>query len=81
MMKAKKSQKAPLLSLSEWVQGKPVNFDRLSGRVVLVEVFQGPTCCLFNLSSGYNDRQLNKNWQRLGMIYKESCGACAAIAY
>ena len=80
-MKAQIGQKAPLLQVSNWVQGEPCVFDQLLGHVVLVEVFQGPTCCLFNLSSGYNDRQLNKNWQRLGMIYKESCGACAAIAY
>jgi thiol-disulfide isomerase/thioredoxin len=51
MMKAQAGQKAPLLSLSEWVQGKPVNFDRLSGRVVLVEVFQVncPGCFLYAL--------------------------------
>jgi len=50
-MKAQLGQKAPLLSLSEWVQGEPVNFDQLSGRVVLVEVFQVncPGCFLYAL--------------------------------
>jgi len=43
--------KAPLLSISDWVQGDPVNFDQLIGRVVLVEVFQVncPGCFLYSL--------------------------------
>ncbi|MDP3334050.1 MAG: TlpA family protein disulfide reductase [Methylococcaceae bacterium] len=43
--------KAPLLSVSDWVQGDPVNFDQLIGRVVLVEVFQVncPGCFLYSL--------------------------------
>jgi thiol-disulfide isomerase/thioredoxin len=51
MMKAQIGQKAPLLSLSDWVQGEPVNLDQLSGRVVLVEVFQVncPGCFLYAL--------------------------------
>ncbi|MEC4748275.1 TlpA family protein disulfide reductase [Methylomicrobium sp. Wu6] len=42
---------APLLAVSEWVQGGPVNFDQLLGRVVLVEVFQVncPGCFLHAL--------------------------------
>ena len=50
-MKAQIGQKAPLLSLSDWVQGKPVSFDQLAGRVVLVEVFQVncPGCFLYAL--------------------------------
>ena len=50
-MKAQIGQKAPLLSLFDWVQGEPVNFDQLSGRVVLVEVFQVncPGCFLYAL--------------------------------
>jgi hypothetical protein len=32
--------KAPNLSVSEWVQGKPTNINRETGNVVLVEVFQ-----------------------------------------
>ena len=50
-MKAQIGQKAPLLSVSDWVQGEPVNFDQLSGRVVLVEVFQVncPGCFLYAL--------------------------------
>jgi hypothetical protein len=51
MMKAQIGQKSPLLSLFEWVQGEPVNFDQLSGRIVLVEVFQVncPGCFLYAL--------------------------------
>lgn len=39
-MKAQIGRKAPLLQVSDWVQGVPLNFDQLSGRVLLVEVFQ-----------------------------------------
>jgi peroxiredoxin len=51
MMKAQIGQKAPLLSVSAWVQGNAVNFDQLLGRVVLVEVFQVncPGCFLYAL--------------------------------
>ena len=44
-------QKAPLLSVSDWVQGCPTNFDQLTGKVVLVEVFQVncPGCFLYSL--------------------------------
>ena len=44
-------QKAPLLAVSEWVQGGPVNLDGLLGRVVLVEVFQVncPGCFIYAL--------------------------------
>jgi len=44
-------QQAPLLAVSEWVQGAPVNLDRLLGRVVLVEVFQVncPGCFFYAL--------------------------------
>ncbi|MFZ2404990.1 MAG: TlpA family protein disulfide reductase [Methylobacter sp.] len=50
-MKAQIGQKTPLLSVSAWVQGTGVNFDQLSGRVVLVEVFQVncPGCFLYAL--------------------------------
>lgn len=50
-MKAQIGQKAPLLQVSDWVQGEPGNFDQLSGRVVLVEVFQVncPGCFLYAL--------------------------------
>lgn len=51
IMKAQIGQKTPLLSVSTWVQGAQVNFDRLSGQVVLVEVFQVncPGCFLHAL--------------------------------
>ncbi|MGZ4970298.1 MAG: TlpA family protein disulfide reductase [Methylobacter sp.] len=50
-MKAQIGQKAPLLSVSDWVQGSGTNFDGLLGRVVLVEVFQVncPGCFLYAL--------------------------------
>lgn len=50
-MKARLGQKAPLLSVSDWIQGNEVNFDRLLGQVVLVEVFQVncPGCFLYAL--------------------------------
>lgn len=55
-MKAIIGQKAPLLSVSDWVQGEPVNFDRLLGNVVLVEVFQVncPGCFLYSLPQAVN---------------------------
>jgi hypothetical protein len=40
VMKAQIGRKAQLLQVSNWVQGVPVNFDQLSGRVILEEVFQ-----------------------------------------
>ncbi|WP_374089728.1 TlpA family protein disulfide reductase [Methylomicrobium lacus] len=44
-------QLAPSLAVSEWVQGVPVNFEQLKGRVVLVEVFQVncPGCFFYAL--------------------------------
>lgn len=50
-MKTQLNQKAPLLSVSDWVQGTEINFDRLLGHVVLVEVFQVncPGCFLYAL--------------------------------
>lgn len=51
MQKAVIGQKAPLLSVSDWAQGQPCNFDTLFGRVVLVAVFQVncPGCFLYSL--------------------------------
>lgn len=51
MIKAHIGQKAPLFSVSDWVQGEPANFDQLTGRVVLLEVFQVncPGCFLYAL--------------------------------
>lgn len=50
-MKAQIGEPAPLLSISGWAQGEAVNFDQLSGQVVLVEVFQVncPGCFLYAL--------------------------------
>lgn len=51
MQQAIIGQKPPLLSVAQWVQGKPTNFDQLVGKVVLVEVFQVncPGCFLYSL--------------------------------
>ncbi len=51
MPQPKISQKAPLLSVNSWVQGEPTNFDQLTDKVVLVEVFQVncPGCFLYSL--------------------------------
>jgi AhpC/TSA family len=51
LIKAHIGQKAPLFSVSDWVQGEPANFDQLTGRVVLLEVFQVncPGCFLYAL--------------------------------
>jgi AhpC/TSA family len=51
LIKAHIGQKAPLFSVSDWVQGEPCNFDQLTGRVVLLEVFQVncPGCFLYAL--------------------------------
>ena len=50
-MKAKVGEKAPFLSVSEWVKGEPTNIDQLSGHVVLIEIFQVncPGCFLYAL--------------------------------
>lgn len=51
MTKPQIGQSVPLLSVAEWVQGQPTNFDQLLGNVVLVEVFQVncPGCFLYSL--------------------------------
>jgi len=48
---AKLGEKAPLLQISDWVQGNPTNLDQLVDRVVLIEVFQVncPGCFLYSL--------------------------------
>lgn len=48
---AKRGNTAPLLQLSDWVQGGPSNLDQLLGSVVLIEVFQVncPGCFLYSL--------------------------------
>jgi peroxiredoxin len=51
LIKPSIGQKAPLFSVSDWVQGEPTNFDQLTGKVVLLEVFQVncPGCFLHAL--------------------------------
>ncbi len=50
-MKARIGEKAPLLSVSDWVQGEPCTLGQLAGKVVLIEVFQVncPGCFLYSL--------------------------------
>jgi AhpC/TSA family len=59
LTKARIGQKAPLFSVSDWVQGGPANFDQLTGRVVLVEVFQVncPGCFLYALPQAVDFHQ------------------------
>lgn len=70
-MKAEIGQKAPPLAVSKWVQGEPVNFDRLLGRVVLVEVFQVncPGCFLYALPQAiaWNQRYFDQGLTVLGL--------------
>ena len=56
MSRPQMGQKAPLLSVSNWTQGTPTNFDQLTGKVVLVEVFQVncPGCFLYALPRAIN---------------------------
>ncbi len=51
MIKAIIGKKSPLFSVSDWVQGEPTNFDQLTGKVVLLEIFQVncPGCFLYAL--------------------------------
>jgi thiol-disulfide isomerase/thioredoxin len=64
---AKIGEKAPLLAVSEWVQGAPINFDQLLGRVVLVEVFQVncPGCFLYALPEAV---ELHRKYADAGVI-------------
>ena len=52
-MLAKVGQKAPNLSISEWVQGIPTNLDQEKDKIVLVEIFQVncPGCFLYGIPS------------------------------
>lgn len=57
--------------VSEWVQGDPVNLDQLTGRVVLVEVFQVncPGCFLYALPQavGWHHRYADRGLTVLGV--------------
>ena len=67
MSKAQIGQPAPLLAIAEWVQGEPVNFDQLSGNVVLVEVFQVncPGCFIYSLPQAID---LYQHYQAQGLV-------------
>lgn len=56
MSRPKIGKKVPLLSVYNWAQGEPTNFDQLTGKVVLVEVFQVncPGCFLSSLPRAIN---------------------------
>ena len=64
-------KKAPLLHLSDWVQGQPTNLDQLLGRVVLIEVFQVncPGCFLYSLPQAIDlhQRFYDKGLSVIGM--------------
>jgi thiol-disulfide isomerase/thioredoxin len=67
LIKAVIGQKSPLFSVSDWVQGEPTNFDHLTGKVVLLKVFQVncPGCFLYSLPQAidlhqrYSDKGLS----------------------
>jgi thiol-disulfide isomerase/thioredoxin len=71
LIKAVIGQKAPLFSVSDWVQGEPTNFDQLTGRVVLLEIFQVncPGCFLYALPQaiGLHERYSGKGLSVLGI--------------
>ena len=64
-------KKAPLLLLSDWVQGQPTNLDQLLGKVVLIEVFQVncPGCFLYSLPQAIDlhQRYYDKGLSVIGM--------------
>ena len=64
-------KKAPLLLLSDWVQGQPTNLDQLLGKVVLIEVFQVncPGCFLYSLPQAIDlhQRHYDKGLSVIGM--------------
>jgi hypothetical protein len=63
LTKAQICEKAPLFSVSDWVQGGSTNFDQLAGKVVLVEVFQVncPGCFLYALPQAIDFHQRYSN--------------------
>ena len=65
-IKAQLGEPAPLFSISEWVQGEPVNLDRLTGRVVLLEVFQVncPGCFIYALPQA---TELHQDYEKKGL--------------
>lgn len=60
-------QVAPPLAVSEWLQGQVSNFDRLLGKVVLVEVFQVncPGCFLYSLPQAI---ELHQRYAEQGLV-------------
>jgi peroxiredoxin len=67
LIKSRIGDKAPLFSVSDWVQGGPVNFDQLIGNVVLVEVFQVncPGCFLYALPQAID---LHQRYTNQGLV-------------
>ncbi len=64
-------EKAPLLKLSDWVKGNPVDLDQLLGQTILIEVFQVncPGCFLYSLPQAIDlhQRYYNKGLTVLGL--------------
>lgn len=66
MIKATLGEKAPLLSVSAWVQGSETNLDQLLGQVVLIEVFQVncPGCFVYSLPQA---AEFHRKYSRQGL--------------
>jgi AhpC/TSA family len=66
LIKAQIGRAAPPFLVSHWVQGTPVNLDKLIGRVVLLEVFQVncPGCFLYALPQAID---LNNRYSGSGL--------------
>ena len=60
-------QVVPPLAISEWVRGQASNFNRLLGKVVLVEVFQVncPGCFLYSLPQAI---ELHEHYAEQGLV-------------
>ncbi len=65
-MSAQIGEKPPPLQVSAWVQGEPTDFERETGRVVLVDVFQVncPGCFLYALPQAIG---LHRQYQAAGL--------------
>lgn len=65
--RAKLGEKAPLLQISDWVQGKPANLDELKSHVVLIEVFQVncPGCFLYSLPLAI---EMHQKYAKKGLV-------------
>jgi len=58
--------KAPNLSITEWIQGEPTNIDKEIGNVVLIEVFQVncPGCFLYGIPDAI---EIHRKYNNMGV--------------